>query len=169
MGAVSSKREQEPRHRKKAARTTIIALAAVLILAAAYGGWRVARRPSAPMTARGDAARPSPAQAETKPEFQRLRGRWMRPDGGYVIEVRSVAPDGTMSAGYFNPQSIRVAQARASMEGSAVKVYIELRDVNYPGSTYALTYNTAADRLEGVYYQAVLRQRFDVVFERLGK
>ena len=37
-----------------------------------------------------------------------------------------------MAAGYFNPKSIHVAQAEASREGNAVKVFIELRDVNYP-------------------------------------
>jgi len=34
-------------------------------------------------------------------------------------------------------------------------VFIELRDVNYPGSTYSLTYEPASDQLKGIYYQAV--------------
>ena len=49
----------------------------------------------------------------------------------------------------------------------AMKVFIELRDVNYPGSTYTLTYDPASDQLKGVYYQAVEKQRFPVAFVRM--
>lgn len=52
-----------------------------------------------------------------------------------------------------------------STEG-ALRVFVELRDVNYPGSTYTLTYDPANDLLAGLYYQAVERQRFDVMFAR---
>ena len=48
-----------------------------------------------------------------------------------------------------------------------MKVFLELRDVHYPGSTYTLTYDPARDQLQGVYYQAALQQRFDVVFVRM--
>ena len=72
-----------------------------------------------------------------------------------------------MAAGYFNPKSIHVAQAEASREGGVMKVFIELRDVNYPGSTYTLTYDPASDQLTGVYYQAVEKQRFSVAFVRM--
>ena len=72
-----------------------------------------------------------------------------------------------MAAGYFNPKSIYVAQAEASREGGVMKVFIELRDVNYPGSTYTLTYDPASDQLKGVYYQAVEKQRFSVAFVRM--
>jgi len=37
----------------------------------------------------------------------------------------------------------------------------------YPGSTYTLTYDPRRDQLEGVYFQAAMQQRFDVVFVRL--
>jgi hypothetical protein len=36
----------------------------------------------------------------------------------------------------------------------------------YGGSTYDLLYEPATDRLKGVYYQAVAKQKFDVVFVR---
>ena len=39
--------------------------------------------------------------------------------------------------------------------------------MNYPGSTYTLTYDPASDQLKGVYYQAALQQRFEVVFVRM--
>ena len=42
-------------------------------------------------------------------------------------------------------------------EGGALKLFIELRDVGYPGSTYTLTYLPAGDRLTGVYYQAAIQ------------
>lgn len=105
--------------------------------------------------------------AETKADFQKLRGRWQRPDGGYIFEVKSVAADGAMDAAYFNPKSIRVAKAEASRDADAMKVFIELRDVNYPGSTYTLTYNPASDQLKGIYYQAAEKQRFEVAFVRM--
>jgi len=75
--------------------------------------------------------------------------------------------NGSLAAGYFNPQSIHVAQAEASREGGVMKVFIELRDVNYPGSTYTLTYDPASDQLKGVYYQAVEKQRFPVAYVRM--
>jgi hypothetical protein len=45
-------------------------------------------------------------------------------------------------------------------------VFIELRDVNYPGSAYTLDYNPTTDKLMGVYFQAALGQKFAVEFER---
>jgi len=72
-----------------------------------------------------------------------------------------------MDAGYFNPRPIHVAKAEASREGSVEKVFIELRDVNYPGSTYTLDYDPTDDQLKGVYYQAVEKQRFPVLFVRM--
>lgn len=98
--------------------------------------------------------------------LEKLVGRWLRPDGGYVIDIKSVSKDGAMDAAYFNPRPIRVARAEAFREDGNMKVFIELRDANYPGSTYTLTYNEAANRLEGLYYQAVEKQTFVVYFTR---
>lgn len=36
--------------------------------------------------------------------------------------------------------------------------------MNYPGSMYTLTFNEAADRLEGIYFQAIEKQEFEVCF-----
>jgi hypothetical protein len=111
---------------------------------------------------------PSPAPPTTpSPAFAKLKGRWQRPDGGYVLEIRSVEPGGKLDAAYFNPQPIRVAQAEAAQEGEVMKVFIELRDVNYPGSTYNLMYEARRDQLIGLYYQAALQQQFEVGFERM--
>ena len=96
-----------------------------------------------------------------------LKGKWLRPDGGYVVEVRSVDDRGKMEASYSNPRPIHVAKAEASQDGPATKVFIELRDVNYPGSTYNLTYDPQSDQLKGIYYQAALQQQFEVFFVRM--
>ena len=108
-----------------------------------------------------------PAAAAPAPSFEKLKGRWLRDTGGYVIEVRSVGPGGKVDAAYFNPASIHVGKADASMKGSQVSLRVELRDVNYPGSTYTLAYDAKTDRLVGSYFQAVTGQTFDVFFVRM--
>jgi uncharacterized protein (DUF2147 family) len=116
---------------------------------------------------RAAAEQPPTAAAKAVPAFEKLKGRWLRDSGGYIIEIRSVGPGGKLEASYFNPRSIHVGRAEASQQGGVVKVYVELRDVNYPGSTYTLTYDPKNDRLMGRYYQAVAGETFDVYFVRL--
>ena len=71
-----------------------------------------------------------------------------------------------MDATYFNPNPINVSKAEVSREGDALRVFLELRGAGYPGSTYTLTYEPRSDSLTGVYFQAVMQQKFDVVFQR---
>ena len=99
--------------------------------------------------------------------FEKLEGRWRRPDGGYVLEIRKVQGDGAMEAAYLNPRPINVSKARATKDGSTLRVFVELRAPNYPGSTYTLAYDPKRDQLYGVYYQALEGKSFDVVFERM--
>jgi hypothetical protein len=109
---------------------------------------------------------------ETGPEpavplgFEALRGRWLREDGGYVLEVRGIEAGGRMDAAYLNPGPVRVSRAEASREGTKLKVFVELRDTGYPGCTYTLEYNPGSDALLGVYYQAAVDQSFEVMFVR---
>jgi hypothetical protein len=77
-----------------------------------------------------------------------------------------VDPDGRVDAGYFNPRPINVSRAEASMRGKAVKLFIELQAAGYPGSTYELMYDPGNDVLAGIYFQAAMQQRFEVVFVR---
>lgn len=101
-----------------------------------------------------------------KPDFAALKSKWVRTDGGYVIEIQSIGADGQMQAAYYNPNPIHVSRAEAKRSGEAVTVFIELRAPGYPGSTYTLIHDPKSDELKGVYYQAVLQQDFDVIFVR---
>jgi len=115
----------------------------------------------------GAAANRTTTESDAKPGFDVLKGRWLRPDGGYVVDVKSVDASGKMDASYSNPRRINVAKAEVSRDGPAIKVFIELRDANYPGSTYNLTYDPQSDQLQGTYYQAALQQQFEVFFVRM--
>jgi hypothetical protein len=104
--------------------------------------------------------------AQATPELVILIGRWVRTDARYTIIITSVDPSGKMEATYSNPNPINVSKAEVAVAEGALKIFIELRDVGYPGSTYTLTYLPAGDRLTGVYYQAAIQQKFDIVFQR---
>jgi hypothetical protein len=99
--------------------------------------------------------------------FDTLNGRWLRLDGGYVLEIRAVDPSGKIDAVYLNPKPINIAKAEATRDGSKLNVFVELRAPNYPGSTYTLAYDPQQDQLRGIYFQAVQQQRFDVNFVRM--
>ena len=120
----------------------IVALTALTLMVAAASAWAVDYRP--------------------------LVGRWQRTDGGYVIEIQRVATDGAMAAAYFNPRPINVSRAKASEFKDHLKVEVELRDTGYPGSSYTLLYDPDKDALLGIYYQAVQKQNFDVIFVRIN-
>lgn len=105
-----------------------------------------------------------PASWEHAPK---LVGRWVRPDGGYVLNIRSVdAASGRLDLEYLNPRPIHVAQAEVKESGGKVTVFVELQDVGYPGSTYRLTYVPQADQMIGTYFQPAADQSFDVEFVR---
>jgi hypothetical protein len=95
-----------------------------------------------------------------------LRGRWVRPDGGYVIEVRDAQAGGRVEAAYFNPRSINVSRAEWHRAEDGLHVFVELRGVNYPGATYQLRYLPAMDQLVGDYFQPLHQQTFPVRFRR---
>jgi len=109
-----------------------------------------------------------PATAiQTKPADKNLLvGNWVRTDAPYQIKISEVQADGNLKAEYFNPKSIHVAKAMWNDEDGIVKVYVELRDENYPGSNYKLNYNADIDALAGEYFQAVEGSTYDVAFTR---
>ena len=98
-----------------------------------------------------------------------FKGKWVRPDGGYIIDIRSIDPSGKIDAAYFNPNPIKVAAAQLRQENGALNLFIELRDTGYPGCTYKLSYDREHDQLKGVYYQAAVQESYNIYFVRLDK
>jgi hypothetical protein len=133
-------------------------VAAVLLLGATGGA--LAQGP-APAANTASAPRLAPTT-----DLDRLTGAWVRPDGGYVIVIKSVGPGGELQAMYFNPSPLPFAKAQAARDGAAIRAQFELRAGGYNGSTYTLRYDPATDRLVGTYYQAVAKQTFEVQFNR---
>lgn len=120
----------------------------------------LAQRPSAAP------ASPAAAASGSQAAFGVLAGRWVRPDGGYVISIKAVDAGGKLDASYANPSPLPFYTAEVTRDGDALKLFFELRAGGYNGSTYTLNYDAASDQLKGVYYQAVARQKFEVVFVR---
>lgn len=135
-------------------------IAAAIVLAFVIGGgvflWLRPKRP--------DSAQAGPGAAASIHAF---KGRWLRPDGDYVLEIRGIDADGRVEAAYFNPNPIHVSRAEASRDGAVPRLFVELRDTGYPGATYSLTYEAETKTLKGVYYQPALAQSFDVVFVQM--
>jgi len=94
----------------------------------------------------------------------KLIGKWERPDGGYIIEITKAIDDGSLECRYLNPNPINVSQAKWRIHEGELQIYVELRDVNYPGSVYSLTYDPETDKLNGSYFQAATGQTYAVEF-----
>jgi hypothetical protein len=184
MSKHGSKRRSEVMTPSKGMPCFSIAAVGVLALAivVSLGLWlRAPMRSDAPPVSRAGAAANVPV-APTAPatpatsaapevDFGKLKGKWVRTDseGNYVLEIATVAESKQLDASYHNPRPIHVSKAEASQVGQAVKVFVELRDVKYPGCTYDLTYDPPSDSLQGIYFQAALQQQFDVVFVRTNQ
>lgn len=96
----------------------------------------------------------------------KLTGDWLRADGPYTITISNVLEDGKMTTKYFNPNPIRVGKSEWRIKDDFLQIYVELKDENYPGSLYQLTYDKKADVLYGTYYQAVAKETYEVGFNR---
>lgn len=97
---------------------------------------------------------------------EELTGKWKRLDGPYTIEINEILPKGEMFASYYNPNPIKVGKASWREQNGNILVYVELRDKNYPGSIYRLTYDKNNKTLNGSYFQAVTKETFEVGFTR---
>jgi hypothetical protein len=113
------------------------------------------------------AASPGRPGAKAAAGLHVLVGRWVRPDGGYVITIKGVDASGKLDAAYANPNPLPFARAEAARDGKTIKLFFELTAGGYNGSTYALTFDPVSDVLEGVFYQAVAQQKFNVYFARI--
>ena len=163
--------------RKRGAAIVVVSVLAVVIVPCLGFWWSTTKHADekhadesrgTPVPVAAQATIPPATAVAPQADLQRLKGQWLRPDGGYVLAINNVADSGKLDATYINPRPINVAKAEASQEGETIKVFIELRDKNYPGSTYDLTYDPQADSLAGIYYQAALQQQFEVAFRRIN-
>ena len=138
-------------------------MSALATLALAHGIWA---HPACAQDAEKGRSPSTATAPQVKGEFGVLQGRWVRPDGGYVITIRSADAGGKLDASYANPSPLPFAKAQAARSDATLNVFFELQAGGYNGSTYTLTYDPSKDILKGVYYQAVARQRFEVYFVR---
>ncbi len=99
-------------------------------------------------------------------DYGPLIGQWVRPDGGYILDIKSISTDGEIEMAYLNPQPINVSKAQANTNAGKIELFIELRDKGYPGSYYTLTFDSQTNRLVGVYHHLVLNKKFDINFVR---
>jgi len=115
---------------------TVLTVSAALLCAVAPAQ---AQRPSA--------APVSPAAAASGPQaaFGVLPGRWVRPDGGYVISIKAVDAGGKLDASYANPSPLPFYTAKVTRDGDALTLFFELRVGGYNGSTYTFRYDAASD------------------------
>jgi hypothetical protein len=123
--------------------------------------------PAEPVKEQSAATNAPAPRAASSAVYEKLKGRWLRPDGEYVLQINAVDAEGKLEAAYYNPNKINVARANAFKDGPDLKVFVELRDANYPGCTYTMVYDPQRDRLSGIYYQAAIQQQFDIEFERM--
>ncbi len=113
------------------------------------------------------ATQASTVEALESSDCKRIEGYWRRLDGGYILQLQDVKEDGSLNAAYFNPQPINVSRAEARRKEGTVTLFVELRDINYPGSTYTLDYDSTTDQFMGVYFHAVSKQSFQIEFVRM--
>ena len=149
-------------------RVAWIWISVVVVAVAAGVIWRVGGSRSESAAPSGGEVVPvaPPIPAVTVADAQGLVGQWVRTDSPYVLEVVSTTEDGNLEAAYYNPRPINVSRGAFRLVDGTFEVFVELRDVNYPGSTYTLRYDAADDVLQGVYFQAALGQSYDVTFAR---
>jgi len=164
---MADSRPSEPTSIGSQTRSRIVLLVVVIgAVSVAFVGWRLVGK-QRQVTGTSVTATSTAEVPAGDADLQQLVGRWQRPDGGYVLEVRGVAEDGTVEAAYFNPNPISVSVAQASSWRGMASLFVEFDDINYRGSTYQLALDPERGILHGTYYQAALGQTFEVVFVRM--
>lgn len=159
LGSPGAVRGRKHRWTWLATSLVVVAITAAVAMRMFFGA-EVRPAPGASSSAAIAALLPSQAGA------QLLRGRWVRPDGGYVIELGNAQPDGRLEAAYFNPRPVNVSRAEWHRGDDGLHVFVELQQANYPGATYKLRYLPATDQLAGDYFQPLYQQTFRVHFLR---
>lgn len=113
----------------------------------------------------------APTAAQVPEAVKKVLGRWVRPDGGYVLELKNPDLSGKIEAAYLNPsqnRSINVSRAIWMQGGQGLQVAVELNDASagYSGATYVLSHSEQGDRLIGQYNQPQMGQTFEIEFIR---
>lgn len=121
---------------------------------------------SAAAPAKAEPAKTAAPTAAVPEGVAKMLGRWVRLDGGYVLELRNPDISGKLEGGYFNPNPIKVSRAIWMQGNGGLQVAVELNDVGYPGATYVLSHDARGDRLVGQYTQPQMQQTFEVEFVR---
>jgi hypothetical protein len=117
------------------------------------------------MEAEGEMPKSVTRAVKVKVNMDTLQGQWFRTDGEYMIEVSSVSDNGEVKAAYFNPRPIKVSKSEAYPEHPP-RLFVELQDAGYDGSSYSLSYDSQHDVLRGTYFQATYGQTYQVIFMR---
>ena len=107
-----------------------------------------------------------PLTSKTEIPLDTILGRWLRPDGNYVIQINSIDSENQIDAQYFNPKPIKIARAEL-IPADNFRIFIEFDDEGYKGSSYDLIYDPAQDALSGKYFQATYGQTYQIAFVRL--
>lgn len=102
----------------------------------------------------------------SKDASEYLVGSWQRTDAAYLIKITAVGDEGVLDAAYFNPNPINVGKSGWRVHEKVLQIFVQMDDVNYPGSFYDLRYNKEKDMLHGTYYQAVAKETYNVSFKR---
>lgn len=103
----------------------------------------------------------------SKLDYSVVAGQWQRTDSSrYMLKVSNVMPDGLVTVEYFNPKPIHVENSSISTQKGLIKLFIELRDKMYDGSTYTLYYFEEKDALVGFYFHALSQNTYEVIFLR---
>jgi len=121
---------------------------------------------SVPVFVVANATSAETVEQTSSPKVDIFLGDWQRTDGGYRIIVSEIKKDGAAKVEYLNPRPINVAKAYVKTQKDYRKLYIEFQDKGYEGSTYTLYYYDKQDALVGFYYQAPMKQKYEVIFLR---
>lgn len=156
--------------RKSAAGSSRIAVGLAVLTTLLLGGATACKKDAPPPAAAAPTAGSTAKAATPPPEaVGKVLGRWLRSDGGYVLELKGADISGVMQAAYFNPKPINVSRAIWMQGAAGFQIVVELNDVGYPGATYVLSHQASSDRLIGQYNQPAMQQSFDVEFVRQPK
>jgi len=119
---------------------------------------------------------PRPSSGEYQDRTPKAQwSRWLKREASLNVEVivgiAVTSPEPLLRLLDRPPEALKpgplpFAKAEASRDGKTIKIFLELRAGGYAGSTYTLTYDPVADRLAGIYFQAVAQQRFNIYFVR---